>query len=215
MYPSGFVLLVPRFFGIFERINKYGQNRRHHHENTFPFLQGLGSFAGVYIRGGLIARKRFEPGRKREGRPCVFRSQRRLCGLYDECGAEPGEGSPEDYGYEIVEAKLPEQNGGAQKEFDEKTLSTHCSQALVLAPDENGAYYGDYIIIYNPEYNSAAKSTGTLTGLIETSVVNHLGEPEEYAEREADENAAQPFPECGTALLAEEYGEPSISSRVR
>ena len=85
----------------------------------------------------------------------------------------------------------------------------------MLAPDENGAYYGDYIIIYNPEYNSAAKSTGTLTGLIETSVVNHLGEPEEYAEREADENAAQPFPECGTALLAEEYGEPSISSRVR
>ena len=69
----------------------------------------------------------------------------------------------------VLEGKLPEDSE------PERQLSSHGSQSFNFSPDSTGAYTGDYIIIYNPDYkDTTGKSTGTLTNLISTAIDEHL-----------------------------------------
>lgn len=111
----------------------------------------------------------------------------------------------EDGDRTVIRAKVPEGDDGsaARKEFEERMLSTHDSEALWDTPDANGAYYGDYVLIYNPQYNAAAKSTGTLTGLIDTTILDHIASVEsDTAELGHDDD--MPCAVCGTPDITEE-----------
>lgn len=102
----------------------------------------------------------------------------------------------------VIEAKASEEGE------PERQLSDHGSYCISYYPRDDGAYYGDYIIIYNPDYtDSTGKSTGSLSGLIETSVTEHLGttKGDEYEELSCEDDCMY----CGTAEESEHYDEPA------
>ena len=112
-------------------------------------------------------------------------------------GAQP---ENESDGRIVMDAKLDGE--------PERLLSDHSSQSLCIAPDSNGAYYGDYIIIYNPDYDDeVGKSTGSLSGMIDTSVLYHLdgSRDEECEEAELSENSSVL---CGTTELMKSVTTP-------
>ncbi|MCR5611503.1 MAG: dockerin type I repeat-containing protein [Clostridiales bacterium] len=94
----------------------------------------------------------------------------------------------------VLDAKLGEPT---------RLIADHSSQGICVTPDENGAYYGDYIIIFNPDYSdTTGKYTGSLSGKIETTVTEHLdgsgsGSADVLPLAEEEEAC------CGTAELME------------
>ncbi|MBO6061161.1 MAG: dockerin type I repeat-containing protein [Clostridia bacterium] len=126
---------------------------------------------------------------------------------YSQVGNEPaskvgsGVQPDEDNGGRIViEAKASE------GEEPERTLSAHGSYSISFYPRDDGAYYGDYIVIYNPDYtDGTGKSTGSLNGLIETSVTAHLdaAKVDEFEEDLCEDDCMY----CGTPEAMDEYVE--------
>lgn len=105
----------------------------------------------------------------------------------------------DDGGRIVIQGKLPKDGG------EERLLSEHRNQVM-LYPNSDGSYTGDYIIIYNPDYtDTTGKSTGNLTGLIETSVLEHLDgtkSSDEHHELHEDDCML-----CGTPALMERTAE--------
>ena len=107
----------------------------------------------------------------------------------------------EDTGLIVTDGKLSQEDSEPERQ-----LSDHGSYRISYYPHDDGAYYGDYIIIYNPDItDNTGKSTGTLNGLIETSVTEHLDttKGEECEEEQLCEDDCM-F--CGTPDIMEEEG---------
>ena len=53
----------------------------------------------------------------------------------------------------------------------EPELTRGIQNSIIIDTDSTGGYEGDYVVIYNPATSSSTSySTGTLTGLIETTI---------------------------------------------
>ena len=85
--------------------------------------------------------------------------------------------------------------------MDAKTEDTRSIQSfLVIDDDPTGGYTGDYVVIYNPNTDaSSSLSTGSMSGLIQTSVASNATVP---AQRSADAEA-RPYIIDIDSLLAE------------
>ena len=107
-------------------------------------------------------------------------------------------------GYTVIEGKLPKDGGEPERQ-----LADHGSTRLNFYPDPDGAYKGDYVVIYNPNItDNTGKSTGTLTGLIETSVIDHLGDSKSPAGELEDALPDDgPISVCGTPRLSDKITE--------
>ncbi len=77
---------------------------------------------------------------------------------------------------------LPAAADDAQKPTDARGVQS----TVVIDDDPTGGYEGDYVVIYNPSTSSSSSySTGTMTGLIETTVGSdaHPAQPAAIADR--------------------------------